>query len=95
MEAGTRPALYLLLVLLEPLDEPVGGAVVVQFGIGLGQFRKNLLRELLAEFNTPLNSACLRSTTKAFSTSRKSAIRITCRNRMWKHCRKRLTRMLN
>ena len=39
---------------LEPLDEPVGGAVVVQFGVGLGEFRENLLRELLAEFNTPL-----------------------------------------
>ena len=39
---------------LEPLDEPVGGAVVVQFGVGLGKFRENLLRELLAEFNTPL-----------------------------------------
>ena len=39
---------------LEPLDEPVGRAVVVQFGIGLGKFRKNLLGELLAEFNTPL-----------------------------------------
>ena len=27
---------------------------MVQFGVGLGKFRKNLLRELLAEFNTPL-----------------------------------------
>ena len=44
----------LFLVCLEPLDEPVGGAVVVQFGVGLGKFRKNLLRELLTEFNTPL-----------------------------------------
>ena len=41
-------------MLLEPLDEPVGGAVVVQFGVGLGEFRKDLLGELLAEFNTPL-----------------------------------------
>ena len=27
---------------------------MVQFGVGLGKFRENLLRELLAEFNTPL-----------------------------------------
>ena len=39
---------------LEPADESVGRAVMVQFGVGLGQFRKDLLRELLAEFNTPL-----------------------------------------
>ena len=39
---------------LIPLDETVGGAVVVEFGVGLGKFRENLLRELLAEFNTPL-----------------------------------------
>ena len=39
---------------LEPLDEPVGGAVVVEFGIGLGKFRENLLRKLLAELDTPL-----------------------------------------
>ena len=45
---------WLSLVSLEPLDEPVGGAVVVQFGVGLGEFRKNLLRELLAEFHAPL-----------------------------------------
>ena len=44
----------LCLVLLEPLDEPVGRAVVVEFGVGLGKFRKDLLGELLAEFNTPL-----------------------------------------
>jgi len=39
---------------LEPLDQSVGGTVVVEFGIGLGEFRKNLLGELLTEFNTPL-----------------------------------------
>ena len=41
-------------MLLEPADKPVGGAVVVQFSVGLGKFRKDLLRELLTEFNTPL-----------------------------------------
>ena len=44
----------LLLVSLIPLDETVGGAVVVEFSVGLCKFRKDLLRELLAEFNTPL-----------------------------------------
>ena len=39
---------------LEPLDQPVGGAVVSEFGVGLGEFREDLLGELLAEFNTPL-----------------------------------------
>ena len=41
-------------MLLEPLDVSVGGAVVVQFSVGLGKFRKDLLRELLTQFNTPL-----------------------------------------
>lgn len=27
---------------------------MLQFSVGLGKFRKDLLRELLAEFNTPL-----------------------------------------
>ena len=44
----------LLLVSLEPLDQSVGGAVVVEFSVSLGKFRKDLLGELLAEFNTPL-----------------------------------------
>ena len=44
----------LLLVSLEPLDEPVGGAVVVQFHIVLGKFREDFLCQLLAEFNAPL-----------------------------------------
>ena len=44
----------LLLVLLEPLDESVRGAIMLQFCVILGEFRKDLLRELLAEFNTPL-----------------------------------------
>ena len=39
---------------LEPADETVGGAVVVEFSVGLGEFREDLLRKLLAEFNTPL-----------------------------------------
>ena len=39
---------------LEPADETVGGAVVVEFGVGLGKFREDLLGELLTEFNTPL-----------------------------------------
>ena len=39
---------------LEPADETVGGAVVVEFSVSLGEFRKDLLGELLAEFNTPL-----------------------------------------
>lgn len=39
---------------LEPLDEPVGGVVVVEFSIGLGKFQKELLCELLTQFNTPL-----------------------------------------
>ena len=39
---------------LEPADETVGGAVVVEFCVGLCKFRKDLLGELLAEFNTPL-----------------------------------------
>ena len=50
----TRYARHLSLVLLEPLDQPVRGAIVLQFCVILGEFRKNLLRELLAEFNTPL-----------------------------------------
>ena len=50
----TRYARHLSLVLLEPLDQPVGGAVVVQFSVGLCKFREDLLGELLAEFNTPL-----------------------------------------
>ena len=44
----------LLLMSLEPADETVGGAVVVEFSVGLGEFRKDLLGELLTEFNTPL-----------------------------------------
>ena len=43
-----------LLVSLEPADESVGGAVVVEFSVSLGEFREDLLSELLAEFNTPL-----------------------------------------
>ena len=39
---------------LVPLDESVRGAIVLQFYVILGKFRKNLLRELLAKFNTPL-----------------------------------------
>ena len=50
----TRYARHLSLVLLEPLDESVRGAIMLQFSVGLGKFRKDLLRELLAEFNTPL-----------------------------------------
>ena len=50
----TRYARHLSLVLLEPLDESVRGAIMLQFCVGLGKFRKDLLRELLAEFNTPL-----------------------------------------
>ena len=41
-------------MLLEPADKTVGGAVVVEFSVGLGEFREDLLRKLLAEFNTPL-----------------------------------------
>ena len=39
---------------LEPADETVGGAVVVEFSVSLGKFREDLLGELLTEFNTPL-----------------------------------------
>ena len=49
-----RNKLRLFLVSLEPLDQSVGGAVVVEFGVGLGKFREDLLGELLTEFNTPL-----------------------------------------
>ena len=49
-----RNKLRLFLVSLEPLDESVGGAIVVEFSVGLGEFREDLLGELLAEFNTPL-----------------------------------------
>ena len=49
----TRYARHLSLMALEPLDEPVGGAVVVEFSVGL-QFREDLHGQLLAQFNTPL-----------------------------------------
>ena len=49
-----RNKLRLFLMCLEPLDEPVGGAVVVEFRVGHGKFREDLLGELLTEFNTPL-----------------------------------------
>ena len=39
---------------LEPADKTVGRAVVVEFSVGHGKFRKDLLGELLTEFNTPL-----------------------------------------
>ena len=39
---------------LEPADKAVGGAVMVEFDVGLGKFREDLLGELLTEFNTPL-----------------------------------------
>ena len=38
---------------LEPADETVGGAVVLEFSVGL-QFRKDLHGQLLTQFNTPL-----------------------------------------
>ena len=54
MRGGLPCGTGLLLVSLEPLDESVRGAIMLQFNVILGKFRKDLLRELLTQFNTPL-----------------------------------------